>query len=869
MFRRILSIQSSSKQIYTIIKKLSQNSLTNSSTQTPLFQLYIQRHDINNAYRLFLTITNKSSCIYATMIKGLISNNMLDKVLDLFDEMKIQPSRIILIMLFSVCARINNDRAKQTGRKFLNEMSGDFLNDNILLTAAINMLMKFGDVKNAEDLFQTVKKKDIVTYNAMMKGYTLNKMCDKALDVFEQIQLNLSNVSYTIIFNTCAQLSNDRAKQIGRKLLNEIPEKFNENNYIQNSAIDMLMKFGDVKNAEDLFQIIKKKDIITYGAMMKGYTLNNMHDNVLNLLEQIQVNLSNISYTIIFNACAQLSNDRAKQIGRKLLDEMPKNFKENKYIQSSAIDMLIKFGDVKNAEKLFQIIKKKDIITYNTMLKGYTLNKMCDKALDLFEQIQLNLDDISYTIIFNACAQLSNDRAKQIGRRLLGEMPKNLKENKYIQNSAIDMLMKFGDIKNAEILFKMFEKKDIITYGAMMKGYNINNEPLKSLELFEEMKKNEIKIDKIVSLILIDTCAKIGIRSICESTVNQFPSDLYNNQYICNALISMWGKAGLVKNAQQIFESVDQPDVITYNAMINAYGKNRMGLEAVDLYRKMPNNLRNEISYICILNTCSHSGLLDEAYSIFNEISHKTQQVITTMVDCLSRLFLFDEAKQLIEDYEKCNAPYSVMYMALLSGARNSRQSHLSQEIHKRMQLLFPNEKNHLISASVLLCNISSSLGDHEEAQALRLDRIKEFGNKAKVGLSWTEVNGEVVQFTAHDQSHPRSKEIYAEAQRISTELIKYGHVHDASWITRPLGEHETAESVLCSHSERLAIAFNFIEGRKPSFIQITKNLRVCGDCHQATKLIAKIRQVEIVVRDASCIHHFSTNGTCSCQDHF
>ncbi|CAF1270060.1 unnamed protein product [Adineta steineri] len=631
IFRRILSIASSSKQIYTIMTKLSQNSLNNSSTQTSLFQLCIQRHDINNAYRLFLKITNKSDYIYATMIKGLISKNMLDKVLDLFDEIKIQPSPIILIMLFGVCARTNNDRAKQTGRKFHNEMSKDFLNDNILLTSAINMLMRFGDVKKAEDLFQIIKKKDIITYGAMMKGYTLNHMYDKALDLFEQIQLNLSNVSYSIIFN----------------------------------------------------------------------------------------------------ACAQLSNDRAKQIGRKLLDGMPENFKENKYIQSS----------------------------------------------------------------------------------------------------AIDMLMKFGDVKKAEILFKTFEEKDIITYSTMMKGYNINNEPLKSLKLFEEIKKNHIKIDEIISVILIDTCAKIGIRSICESIVNQFPSYLYNNQYICNALINMWGKAGLVKNAQQIFESVNQPDVITYNAMINAYGKNRMGLEAVDLYRNMPNNLRNEISYVCILNACSHSGLLDEAYSIFNEIYHKTKQVITTMVDCLSRLFLFDEAKQLIEDYEKCNAPYSVMYMALLSGARNSRQSHLSQEIYKRMQLLFPNEKHHLRSASVLLCNISSSLGDHEEAQALRLDRIKEFGNKVQVGLSWTEVNGEVVQFTAHDQSHPRSKEIYAEAQRISSELIKYGHVHDASWITRPLREHETVESVLCSHSERLAIAFNFIEGRKPSFIQITKNLRVCGDC--------------------------------------
>ncbi|CAF1288256.1 unnamed protein product [Adineta steineri] len=769
IFRRILSISLSSKGIYPIMKKLSQDSLNNSSTQTSLIQSYIQRQAINKAYRLFLNMTNKSNDIYRIMIKGLVSNNMLEKVLDLFDDINIQPSPIILTMLFGVCARINNDRAKETGKKFLNQASNEMLNDNILLTSAINMLMKFGDVKNAEDYFDIIKNKNIITYGAMLKGYTLNNMCDKALDLYEQIKLKHNNITYTILLNACAQLSTNRAKEIGKKLLHQISKDLPHDNILLTSALDMLMKFGDIKKAEELFHLIKTKDIIIYGAMMKGYTSNNM----------------------------------------------------------------------------------------------------CEKALDLYQQVQLNHNNITYSILFNTCAELSTNRAKEIGNKLLREMPKKFKEYNYINNSAIDMLMKFGDIKNAEILFQTIKKKDIITYGAMMKGYNINNEPLKSLKLFEEMKKNNIIIDEIISIILIDTCAKIGIRSMCQSIVNQISPHLLDNQQIKNALISMWGKAGLVKNAQQIFELVDQPDVITYNAMINAYGKNLLGLEAVDLYRKMPVNLRDKISYVSVLNACSHSGLFDEAYSIFNKISNKTKNVVTTMVDCASRLFLFDEAKKLIEDYEKYNAPYSVMYMALLSGARNARNSHLSKEVYQKIKVLFPNEKNVLISASILLCNISSSLGRHEEAQTIRLDRIKELGNKVKAGLSWTEVNGEVVQFTAHDQSHPRSKEIYAEAQRISSELIKYGHVHDASWITRPLREHETAESVLCSHSERLAIAFNFIEGRKPSSIQITNNLRVCGDCHQATKLIAKIRQVEIVVRDANCIHHFSTNGTCSCQDHF
>jgi hypothetical protein len=95
---------------------------------------------------------------------------------------------------------------------------------------------------------------------------------------------------------------------------------------------------------------------------------------------------------------------------------------------------------------------------------------MSDKALDLFEQMPFNLDGISYTIIFNACAQLSNDRAKQIGRKLLHHMPKHLERNNYIKNSAISMLMKFGDVQSAEKLFQTNKKIDVVTYGAMMKG---------------------------------------------------------------------------------------------------------------------------------------------------------------------------------------------------------------------------------------------------------------------------------------------------------------------------------------------------------------------------------------------------------------
>ena len=95
-------------------------------------------------------------------------------------------------------------------------------------------------------------------------------MPEKALDLFEGMSLNQENATYTIAFSACAQLSNDRAKKLGMKLLNQMPSNFPNNNVVLTSAIHMLMRFGDITSAEHLFNMIKKKDIITYGAMMKG-----------------------------------------------------------------------------------------------------------------------------------------------------------------------------------------------------------------------------------------------------------------------------------------------------------------------------------------------------------------------------------------------------------------------------------------------------------------------------------------------------------------------------------------------------------------------------------------------------------------------
>ncbi|CAF3819776.1 unnamed protein product [Rotaria sp. Silwood1] len=588
-----------------------------------------------------------------------------------------------------------------------------------------------------------------------------------------------------------------------------------------------------------------------------------MSEKALDLFEQIELNLNSFAYATVFKVCAELANDRAMKIGKALLDRIPQNFRYDNIVLNSAIHMLMKFGDIQNAENVFKSIQKKDIVTYGTMMKGYVENEMSEKALDLFEQIELNLNSFAYTTVFKVCAELANDRAMKIGKVLLDRIPQKFRHDNIVLNSAMHMLMKFGDIESAENVFQSIKKKDTSTFGALMNGYNMNGLSRKCFKILEEMIKENIFPDEIIWNIVIGACSKIRLLRRSQYIINKIPFEIQSKKQIKNSLIHMWGKCASIEKAQNVFESIVDRDTITYTAMINAFGLHGMGSEAIQLYRKMPNNLHDEISHICVLNACSHSGLLQEAWSIFNDIPLKTERIYTTMIDCLSRLFLFDEAQNLINEYEKTNEPSLVMYISLLSGARNNRNRNLSEMIYNRIKFLFPNEKDHLMSGAILLSNIYSSVGQHELARTFRYNQIKELETNVKLGLTWTE------EFTAHDYSHPKSSEIYSELQRFTSEAIAHGYEYDSSWVTRQLKEEETNLSVLCGHSERIAIAYNFVEEPDTKFIQVTKNLRICGDCHQMTKMITKIRQCHIIVSDANRIHHFHPNGQCSCQDHF
>lgn len=110
-----------------------------------------------------------------------------------------------------------------------------------------------------------------------------------------------------------------------------------------------------------------------------------------------------------------------------------------------------------------------------------------------------------------------------------------------------------------------------------------------------------------------------------------------------------------------------------------------------------------------------------------------------------------------------------------------------------------------------------------------------------------------------------KKREAYEKVRELHREIRAAGYVPDTRFVLHDIDE-EAKERALMYHSERLAIAYGLISTPPGTTLRIMKNLRICGDCHNAVKIMSKVVEREIVVRDNKRFHHFR-DGMCSCGD--
>ncbi|URD90863.1 Pentatricopeptide repeat-containing protein [Musa troglodytarum] len=477
----------------------------------------------------------------------------------------------------------------------------------------------------------------------------------------------------------------------------------------------------------------------------------------------------------------------------------------------------------------------------------------------------------SFTYLLKACGDRSDlRRGREIHSQLIAS---GFGSNVFAMTAVVNMYAKCRRIEEARRMFDRMPERDLVAWNAivagnaMILGYAQNDRVEDALRLFNKMQRETVMPDSFTMVSVIPVLADISVLKQAK-WIHGFAIRLCldKNIFVMTALVDLYAKCGSVRVARRLFDAMEERHVTTWNAMIDGYGTNGFGKSAIDLFEQMKRSSvkPNDITFLSVLSACGHSGLVQEGKKYFAGMKEDyglepNMDHYGCMVDLLGRAGRLHEAWDFIQKMPI--SPGISVYGAMLGACKIHKNVKLGEEAAQRLFELEPDEGGY----HVLLANIYAAASMWEDVARVRTMMEKK-GLQKTPGYSSIDLKNEMHTFYSGSTDHPQSQKIYTRLARLIDEIKAVGYVPDGDSLHDV--EEDVKEQLLGTHSEKLAIAFGLINTTPGTSLQIRKNLRVCNDCHEATKFISQVTGREIIVRDMQRFHHFK-NGQCSCGDYW
>eukprot|EP01018_Ginkgo_biloba_P026430 Gb_07153 [translate_table: standard] len=688
----------------------------------------------------------------------------------------------------------------------------------------------------------------------------LHKMAEEGIPV--------ESYMYASVLQGCA---NTKALAEGRQVhANILKTGIERNLSLRTTLVSMYTKCGSLRDARLAFEKIPNPNAFLWNALIGAHAMHGFCEEALCIyyeMRRVGKNPDNFTFPAVLKACAGLD---ALQQGKDIHDSIIRcGFESDVFIGTALIDMYAKCKDIENARQVFDKMSERNVVSWTAMIAGYTRNGFDREALKLFSQMHLGSlipSAIAIVSILPACARLA---ALQQGKEIHDYIIRRQFDSViFVSNALIDMYAKCRNTDFARQVFYKMPQRNVISWTAIIAGYAQNGHAYEALQLFHQMQLADMKPNPITMTSVLPTCAHLAAlqhgKAIHSYIIRRgFESDIF----VGSALIDMYSKCGDIELAHLVFDKMSRRDVVSWNALIVGYGMHGHGENALELFNqmKLSGMKPDHVTFLAVLSACCHAGLVDEGWQYFDSMSlnyHTTPglQHYACMVDLLGRAGRLDEAHDFIKKMPV--EPRANVWGALLSACRTYCHIELGKCAAEHLFELEPENPGYY----VLLSNIYAKAGKWHEVTRVRT-MMKDKGLKKKPGCSWIEVSNRVHTFFVGDRSHPQSERIYAMLDSLAGQMKEAGYVPEIHSVLHDVEEDEK-EYILCYHSEKLAVAFGIISTCPGAPIRVTKNLRVCGDCHSFIKYISKIVEREIIVRDANRFHHFK-QAVCSCGDYW
>ncbi|KAG8384556.1 hypothetical protein BUALT_Bualt04G0130100 [Buddleja alternifolia] len=519
-----------------------------------------------------------------------------------------------------------------------------------------------GKLDLAQSLFDLMPERDVISWNSLISGYLQNGNCLESVKVFVLMgreDVGYDETTFSVVLKACSSLED---YGLGCQVHGVVVKLGFEGDVVTGSAVlDMYAKCKRLDESLHFFNEMPVKNWVSWSAVIAGSVQNDELVGGFELFKEMQregVGVSQSIYASVFRLCAGLS---ASGLGCQLHGHALKNdFGTDTIVGTSMLDMYAKCDNLLDARKVFNLLPKHNLQSYNALIIGYARGARAFESLQLFMHLLksgLGYDEISLSGALSACAVIKGHLEGVQVHGLAVKSP--FQYNICVANAILDMYGKCGALAEARRIFDEMERRDNVSWNAVITACE-QNEDEETLLLFISMLRSSMDPDEFTYGSVLKACAG-GQALECGREIHGrvIKSGMGLDSFVGSVLVDMYCKCGMVEEAEKLHYRMEEQTLVSWNVIISGFTSNEQSESAQKFFSKMlgmgikPDNF----TYATVLDSCANVANVGLGKQIHAQTIKQDLQsdvyIISTLVDMYSKCGNMEDSVLIFEKSSK------------------------------------------------------------------------------------------------------------------------------------------------------------------------------------------------------------------------
>lgn len=273
------------------------------------------------------------------------------------------------------------------------------------------------------------------------------------------------------------------------------------------------------------------------------------------------------------------------------------------------LNLYLKTGHLSDGLNVFDEMPDRNVVSFVTMIQGYSQFKEYDKALDLFFRVHKEgheLNPFVFTTILKLLVSMDRLELALCVHAFIYKL--GYGSDAFVGTTLIDAYSVFGIVNAAKEVFKGIVVKDMVCWTGMVSCYAESDCFEDSMNLFNRMRWEGLMPNNYTFASVIKACIGLKTVDVGKSIHGCVIKTCYEmDPYVGVSLLDLYTRSGDIDDARQVFEEIPKDDVVPWSFMIARYSQSDRCREALDMFLQMRKALvsPNQFTLASVLQACA------------------------------------------------------------------------------------------------------------------------------------------------------------------------------------------------------------------------------------------------------------------------